>query len=109
MNHSAATATETHPTYGFTLTAGSLAIRLGYKVAGNIVNLFATTQIGHNKPQVWRQFSAPRQNAVEAAHKLVLDALEYADATNALVRPSEDLSLDDFIEHMSLTLNGELH
>ena len=97
------------PAYGFTLAAGSLVIRLGYRLDGNIVTLFATTQIGQQEPQMWRQFSAPRESAVDAAHELVCDACEYADATNAVVRPTEDLDLGDFVTHLAMNLNGELH
>ena len=107
MNPSTPTAES--PTYGFTLAAGSLVIRLGYRLSGNIVTLFATTQIGPQEPQVWRQFSAPRESAVDAAHELVCDACEYADATNAVVRPTEDLDLGDFVTHLAMNLNGELH
>lgn len=107
MNPSTPTAES--PTYGFTLAAGSLVIRLGYRLSGNIVTLFATTQIGPQEPQVWRQFSAPRETAVEAARGLVEDACGYADATKGLVRPTEDLDLGDFVTHLAMNLNGELH
>lgn len=97
------------PAYGFTLAAGSLVIRLGYRLDGNIVTLFATTQIGPQEPQMWRQFTAPRESAVEAAQELVTEARRYADATKGVVRPSEDLDLVDFVIHLHLTLTGELH
>jgi hypothetical protein len=100
---------ETPPAYGFTLTAGTLVIRLGYRVAGNTVTLFATTQVGTAPPTMWRQFETPKQSAVGAACRLAQDVHEYAAATGGLIRPSEDLDLDDFIEHLSLTINGELN
>lgn len=100
---------ESKPTYGFTLAAGNLVIRLGYKVEGNLVTLFATTQVASNPPQMWRQFQAPKASAVEAAHNLAGEACDYAESTGGLIRPYEDLDLDDFIEHLTLTVQGEMN
>lgn len=111
MSHSELTDTPTEsPTaYGFTITAGTLVIRLGYKLLGDSVYMFATTQIGDAKPQLWRQFTTHRKAAEEAAESLAADAEEYAEATKCLIRPSEDLDLYDFVEHVALTVRGEMH
>ena len=37
------------------------------------------------------------------------DAIEYAESTGGVIRPSEDLDLDDFIHHLQLTVQGELN
>lgn len=105
MNH---TSTE-RPPYGFTVAAGNLVIRLGYKVQNAGVLLFAYTQIGDATPQVWRQFMAPPESAIEAAMALAADAEDYALSTGHPLRPNEDLDLDDFIEHLSLNVTGEMH
>ena len=111
MSHSETTdtPTETPTAYGFAITAGTLAIRLGYKVNGDTFYMFATTQIGDARPQIWRQFTTTRENAEAAASNLAADAEEYAEATKCLIRPSEDLDLYDFVEHVALTVRGEMH
>ena len=98
-----------HPTFGFTKAAGNLVIRLGYSDQGHQVTLFATTQIGAQPQQMWRQFQAPRESALRAARALVLEAEAYAASTGGLIRPSEDLDFDDFLAHLSAKLHGELH
>jgi hypothetical protein len=97
------------PPYGFTVAAGNLVIRLGYKMQNAGVLLFAYTQIGDAAPQPWRQFLAPPGAAVEAAMALAADAEDYAVSTGHPIRPNEDLDLDDFIEHLSLNVTGEMH
>ena len=37
------------------------------------------------------------------------DAIEYAESTGGVIRPSEDLDLVDFIHHLHLTVQGELN
>ena len=97
------------PSYGFTVAAGSLVVRLGYKMQPSGVLLFAYTQIGDASPQPWRQFLAPPESAVEAAMSLAADAEDYAISTGCALRPNEDLDLDDFIEHLRLSVAGEMH
>lgn len=97
------------PVHGFTLAAGNLVIRLGYRDNGATVTLFATTQVGASPPQMWRQFEAPKASAVGAAERLVIDATEYAYSSGGLIRPSEDLDFRDFVEHLSAKIQGELH
>jgi hypothetical protein len=58
---------------------------------------------------MWRQFTTTRENAEDAAAALAADAEEYAEATKCLIRPSEDLDLYDFVEHVALTSRGEMH
>ena len=91
------------------MTAGNLVIRLGHKVQGTTVTLFATTQIADNAPMMWRQFETPRHSAVGAAEMLADDAMEYAESTGGVIRTSEDLDLDDFLHHLHLTIQGELN
>lgn len=109
MNHSTTTPDPESAVYGFTLAAGNLVIRLGHVVKPNYVALFATTQIADAEPMMWRQFTCPRSSAVEAAERLAGDAEEYATATRGLIRPTEDLDFDDFVEHLALTISGELN
>lgn len=109
MNPSITTQDSKQPAYGFTVTAGNLVIRLGHKVQGPTVTLFATTQIADNAPMMWRQFETPRHSAVDAAEMLADDAMEYAESTGGVIRPSEDLDIDDFLHHLHLTIQGELN
>lgn len=95
--------------YGFTMTAGSLVVRLGHRLQHNGVLLFATTQVGDAAPQMWRNFMVTRESAVEQAIALASDAEDYLLSTGGLVRPVEDLNFDDFIEHVGLTVNGEMN
>jgi hypothetical protein len=109
LNHSTTTPEPETAVYGFTLAAGNLVIRLGHVIKEDGVVLFATTQIADAAPMMWRQFTSPRHAAVDAAERLVEDAEEYAEATGGLIRPSEDLDFDDFVEHLSRTLEGDLN
>jgi hypothetical protein len=107
LNHSQCD--ETAAAYGFTAAAGTLVIRLGHKPVKGGVMLFATTQVADQTPQMWRQFTVGREAAVSMAATLASEAMEYLEATRGLIRPVEDLDFDDFVQHVAMSTNGELH
>lgn len=91
------------------MVAGNLTVKLGHRPTPGGVLLFATTQIGDQAAQMWRQFTVPREAVASMAHQLVSEAEDYLLATQGLVRQTEDLDFDDFITHATLSANGELN
>jgi hypothetical protein len=94
---------------GFRQASGLVEIRVGYVLAGGVVGLFAVLVLPGAAPQVWRQFWAPRAEAMDAAAELCADCMEYLTKFPLPIRPVEDLDYDDFLEHLYCRLNGELH
>lgn len=103
------TQSENPAAYGFTMTAGNLTVRLGHKPAPGGVLLFATTQIADQTPQMWRQMVVGKESVYDMACQLVAEAEDYLYSTKGLVRPVEDLDFDDFIQHATMSANGELN
>lgn len=91
------------------MAAGNLTVKLGHKPMPGGVLLFATTQIADQAPQMWRQMIVGKEAVHEMACNLVADAEDYLYSTKGLVRPVEDLSFDDFIQHATMSANGELN
>lgn len=99
-----------HSAGGFLLVGGNVIVSLGYAVYPQGVLLLATTKIGAQEPLLWRRHWSSKMAAVEAAENLAGDAEAYICETLGLIpRPVEDLDLDDFIQHLSMRLNNELH
>lgn len=99
-----------HAATGFLLVGGNVTVNLGYMLYPQGVLLLAFTKIGGQEPTLWRRHWAPKETAVDAAESLAGDAEEYIFGTLGLApRPIEDLDLDDFIQHLHMRLNNELH
>lgn len=96
--------------YGFTYNVGVGAnFRLGYSIRGNEVALSVVQQAGANPAQLWLHFSTPRSQALSQAERMVEEVKRYAAELSPLVRPTEALSTDDFLEHLRLRLEGRFH
>lgn len=95
---------------GFKQQTYTLQITLGYVTFshGGLM-LLAMEQWGANPPALWRRFWVTKQGAVRAAKRLRDDAAQYLDMVSTKWRPSEDLSFDDFIEHIRLHVEGGMH
>ena len=70
------------------MTAGNLVIRLGHKVQGTTVILFATTQIADNAPRTVEGVKVVLNRQVEAAFG---DGLDHVATWNSAFLASEDL------------------
>lgn len=99
-----------HQCFGFKASAGGLKLTLGYATfeSGQVL-LFCCEQIMAQPMQMWRRFWVSRESALEEAENLCADAEEYLDAVCLVRRPSEDLGMDDFLEHLKLRLSNELN
>jgi hypothetical protein len=95
--------------YGFCLCSANLKIYFTYAVYKEGVLLACTERIGDNEPSLWRRHWTSIEAAVEAAEVLVGDAEDYIEMYRLPVRPYEDLDGDDFIQHLHMRLNNELH
>lgn len=99
-----------HKATGFLLVGGNVVVNCGYFLYPQGVLLLAFVQIGDQEPKIWRRHWASKEAAVDAAESLAGDAEEYIMGTLGLApRPVEDLDLDDFIQHLYMRLNNELH
>jgi len=93
--------------YGFRAKAANLELILGYALHRNgLVELYCSERIGTQSPTVWRNFMTTRTSALDAAECLCADVEEYLDQVRSPRRPSEDLDLDDFLEHLGLAINN---
>lgn len=93
---------------GFLAAKGLLVIKVGYADFGGPVLLYAIECISDTR-RIWRKRWTHREVAARDAEDLVADIEEYLDQINAVQRPSEDLDLDDFIQHITERYNHGLH
>lgn len=94
---------------GFSISTPTLRITLGYAIYGQQVLVFSclTTPAGK---MPWRRYWAHRDQALDAANNLAAEAEHYMTEVLLLsVLPSEDLTLEDFVEHMGARLDGAMH
>lgn len=99
-----------HTAAGFLIVGGNVTVNLGYWTYPNAILLLAFTKIGQQEPQLWRRHWTSMEAAVEAAENLAADAEEYITETLGLMpRAVEDLDLDDFVQHVHMRINNELH
>jgi len=93
---------------GFLSTRGLIVINAGYADYGGPVLLYAVEHIGTTK-RLWRSFWTTRDNAAIQAEILVGDIEEYLETIPATPRTSENLNLDDFIQHITERYQNGLH
>lgn len=92
---------------GFCLNvSGAHTLYAAYSITGNEVVLAAQHQIAGAPPAIWLLLSTPRSSAVEQARWMVEQMRLFAKRLGGPVRPVEALSLDDFVEHLRLKLEG---
>ena len=94
---------------GFRIAAGHLKLIFGYGIRHNGTITIVVLEVLAGVTSVWREVHTTRDAAVECAESLCADAQEYIDNCQFPQRPYEDLDLDDFIEHLHMRLNHELH
>lgn len=91
------------------MAVGNLVVRLGHKPTPLGMVLFATTQVGDQSPQMWRQFEVPLASVPDMALQLAAEAEDYILSAGGPVRPTEDFDFDDFIEHATRTATGAMN
>lgn len=97
------------PVYGFVLAGVQFKLLLGYAVYPAGVLLYCFEQYLQQEPQLWRRHWTSKEAALEAAESLVGDAEEYFESLGVIARPVEDLSFDDYLQHIEQKLNHALH
>ena len=95
--------------FGFLASAGNIKLSFGYaQFDRGIFLLYVSESIGTQTSRIWRRVWAPAEEALEAAFDLCNDAEIYLESIGH-VRPVEDLGMADFLEHLKLRINNELH
>jgi hypothetical protein len=95
---------------GFRIASGTFSINLAYAIYGASVLLVASLKNGNTEPVVWKRIWVPKENAVAAANHMAADVEHYlTDLLSLVPRPTENLDLEDFVEHLGMRLNNELH
>lgn len=97
------------PVYGFVLAGVTFKLLLGYAVYPQGVLLYCYQQYLQQEPQLWLRHWTSKEAALEAAESLVGDAEEYFESLGVMPRPVEDLSFDDFLQHLEQNLNHAFH
>jgi hypothetical protein len=95
-------------TSGFRCVTGTLEVSAGYADFGGPVLLYVIEDISGTK-RVWRRVWTTREAAADQAESLVADIEDYIETIPATPRPVEDLSLDDFIQHITERYTHGLH
>lgn len=96
--------------FGFKSARGQVEVILGYAVCERAVRLEAYIRMGTNEPSLWRGFWVSYIEALTSAEELCADAEEYLEQYNNVPpRPCEDLDFYDFLQHMEMRINNELH
>ena len=91
---------------GFTHNVGAAAtFYLGYTVKDRVVSLWTMFSTG-GQPQVWMALDTHRDQAMERALGMVDEVKRYAARLSPIVRPGDALTIDDFLEHLRLRLEG---
>lgn len=98
-----------HAAAGFTMSCGNLKLFFAYALYAEGVLLLCYEKIGDAGATPWRRHWTSIEAAVDAAENLVGDAEEYVETLGGHTRPVEDLDVDDFIQHLHMRLNNELH
>jgi hypothetical protein len=89
-------------TNGFSAKAGNLQIMLGYaEFEGGVYLIYAYENIGNQGPVLWRRFWSNTATVVAAAENLCGEVEEYLDGLHTPWRPTENLDMDDFIDHIT--------
>lgn len=84
-------------------------LHLGYAVYPQGVLLYCYEQYMQQEPQLWRRHWTSKEAALEAAESLAADAEEYFESLGIVARPVEELSFDDFLQHLEQNLNHGFH
>jgi hypothetical protein len=98
------------PCLGFRAVCGAVELTAAYEAGpAGPVRLLLIEQFSGSAPRLWRNVLVSRGAAVKAAEDLCRDAHAYLSRFPFPTRPSEDLDLDDFVEHLRIKLANELH
>lgn len=95
----------------FKAASGFLEVRVSYWVHERGILLCAVIEPPNNAPyKVWRRYWTSHVGALREAESLCGEIVEYLTSmTRSPLRETEDLDLDDFLEHLKTRLDNNFH